>query len=238
VTPEQAAHDTAGVIATFPIGFLTDGHTAISAEKLGIDGGAFYVAGRGGVLGEVPADVVVAAFTFFAPDWVRDAWDRSAHVPRRAAAAAYIAAAHAWAETTFDDSTDWARIAGLLEPIVANASVACAPLFAGYRATLEEPRDPKALAEHRMNSLRELRGGLHAAATLTVGLTPFEATCVRAPRVLAFQGWTDPPLDPAPLRDRWKIAEARTDRMVGRAFAVLSDAERTELVELLLAIKR
>jgi hypothetical protein len=238
MTPEQVAHDTASLIATFPVGFLVDGATSANADRLGLDLGTFYVAGRGGVLGDVPADVVVAAFTFFAPDWIRAAWERSAAVPRHAAAEAYVDAAHAWATATFDDALDWSRLAALLEPVVANASVACAPVFAGYRATLAEPHEPKALAQHRLNAVRELRGGLHAAATLTVGLTPFEASSVRTPQLLAFQGWSGTPLDPAPLRDRWNLAEARTDRMLGRAFAVLSDTERTELVELLVAIRR
>jgi hypothetical protein len=238
MTPEQAAHDTARVVATFPIGFLSDGATATCAEKLGLDGVQFYVAGRGGALGDVPADVVVAAFTFFAPEWIRRAWEQSAHVPRQVARDAYADAAHAWANKTFDDAIDWERIAALLGPVVVNANVACAPVFAGYRATLREPSERKALAQHRLNALRELRGGLHAAATLTVGLTPFEAGSVRAPHVFAFQGWTEPPADPEPLRDRWNLAEARTDRMLGKHIAVLDDAERAELVELLRSIPR
>ncbi len=238
MTPEQAAHDTAGLIATFPIGFLTDDATYGCADKLGLDGAAFYVAGRGGVIGDVPADVVVAAFTFFAPEWIRAAWERSAHVPRHAVAEAYADAAHTWATNTFDDAIDWVRIAALLQPVIANANVAGAPVFAGYRATLHEPAEPKALAQHRLNALRELRGGLHAAAILTVGLTPLEAGSVHTPHLFEFQGWAEPPVDPEPLRDRWNLAEARTDRMLGKALAVLSENERTELVELLLAVGR
>jgi hypothetical protein len=41
-----------------------------------------------------------------------------------------------------------------------------------------------------------------------------------------------------PLRDRWQLAEARTDRMLGKHFAVLDEVERKELVDLLGATNR
>jgi hypothetical protein len=115
--------------------------------------------------------------------------------------------------------------------------VAAAPLLAGWR-TLAEPDDAIALAYHRMNGLRELRGALHAAAVLTVGLTPFEAVAVRVPENLPLFGYTEPAPDPAPLRDRWQLAEARTDRMFGRAVAALDEPECKELVELLAGVSR
>jgi hypothetical protein len=81
--------------------------------------------------------------------------------------------------------------------------------------------------------LRELRGALHGAAVLTVGLTPVEAVVVRTPAMLRAFGWSEPYPEPKPLHDRWGLAEARTDRMFGRNLAVLDDEERTELVEML-----
>ena len=98
---------------------------------------------------------------------------------------------------------------------------------------LDEPEEPKALALHRLNALRELRGALHGAAVLTVGLAPVEAIAVRTPAMLSVFGWPEPHPDPKPLHERWALAEARTDRMLGRHLAVLDDAERTQLVELL-----
>ena len=46
-------------------------------------------------------------------------------------------------------------------------------------------------------------------------------------------GWTEPFPEPEPLHERWALAEARTDRMLGRHLALLDENERTELVELL-----
>ncbi len=214
---------------------MMDPATHARGKALGFEGFDFYAAGRGGALGDVPADVVVSVFVFFPPATVHAAWERTAAVmPRRDAAQQWARCAHAWAREHLGDATDWARISDLAGRIASGADVVGAPLFAAWR-TLPEPKhdDVKALAIHRLNALRELRGGLHGAAVLTVGLTPLEAASVRAPQMIPVMGWTDPPEDPEPLRDRWQLAEARTDRMLGRHFAVLDDTERKELVEAL-----
>jgi len=216
---------------------MSDNDTFTRGTELGFEGMDFYVAGRGGALGDVPADVVVAAFWSFGPEAVRDAWNRTATVTtRREAAGAWLACGHRWAMRRFDDGPDYERAAALLGRIVSGASVACAPLFAGVRS-LPEPTDPKALVQHRLNAVRELRGALHGAAVLTVGLQPHEAVAVRTPKFASVAGWPEPHPDPEPLRDRWALAEARTDRMVGRHYAVLDDGERTELVGILDAIR-
>ena len=90
-----------------------------------------------------------------------------------------------------------------------------------------------------MNVLRELRGGLHAAAILTVGLAPIEALVVRSPQRVSVSGWNadDVPADPAPFQQRWQLAEDRTDRIFGRHFRVLDESEREDLVELFASIK-
>jgi hypothetical protein len=233
MTPEQAANEIREAIVRVPGGFMTDAGTYARGAELGFQGLDFYAAGRGGVLGEVHADIVVAAFVFFAPEVVHGAWARSANVmPRADAARAWAAAGHEWATTKLEDDVDWGTVAALLGRVVQAAPVAGAPLFAGWR-TLEEPEDLRALVVHRMNALRELRGALHGAAVLTVGLAPMEAITVRTPKMLSTFGWSEPYPDPEPLHSRWGLAEARTDRMFGRNLAVLDADERAELVELL-----
>ncbi len=236
MTPEQAAHEIREPIVRIPSGFMTDAATFGRGRELGFEGLDFYVAGRGGVLGDTHADVVVAAFVFFAPEPVHAAWVRSAAImSREQAAREWAGVAHAWAETHLPDGIDWHTIAARLGRVVSTAPVAGAPLFAGWRA-LGEPEAAKALALHRMNALRELRGALHAASVLTVGLTPLEAIVVRSPAMLSVFGWPQPYPDPEPLHDRWGLAEARTDRMFGRHLAVLEETERAELVDLLVKI--
>ena len=61
MTPEQAAHDLRDPIVRLPGGFMTAPTTYERGAELGFEGADFYLAGRAGVLGEVPADVVVAA---------------------------------------------------------------------------------------------------------------------------------------------------------------------------------
>lgn len=232
MTPEQAAHEIAAAVVTVAGRFMTDAATFARGAELGFEGMDFYVAGRGGALGDVPADVVVAALVFFAPGVITPAWERSSVVmPRRAGAQEWAACGHEWARAHLADGPDYARFADLLGRVVARASVAGAPVFAGWR-TLTEPDDPKALAQHRFNAIRELRGALHGAAVLTVGLLPVEAIMVRTPAVAGLFGWPEPHPDPGPLRDRWQLAEARTDRMVGKYVGLLDAGERTELVAL------
>jgi hypothetical protein len=233
MTPEQAAHDLREPVVRIPGGFMTAASTYERGGALGFEGADFYVAGRAGVLGDVPADVVVAALVFFAPQTVHDAWARShAVMSRDRAAREWLATGHAWAERHLPDDIDWPAVAALLAPVVQAAPAAGAPVFAALR-TFDEPEAPKPLALHRLNALRELRGALHGAAVLTVGLAPVEAIVVHTPKMLRAFGWPEPHPDAGPLAARWQLAEARTDRMLGRHLAVLDDEERTELVELL-----
>jgi hypothetical protein len=185
------------------------------------------------VLGDVPALVAAAAMVFIAPDVVEPAWERSAAVMSRPEAAReWAACLHADAREHDADQVDWQALATMLGRVVAFAPVTAAPLFAGWR-TLPEPDDAPALALHRLNALRELRGALHGAAVLTVGLAPVEAMLVRTPAMIPVAGWAEVPPDAAPFNERWGLAEARTDRMVGRHLRVLDDDERGALVEML-----
>jgi hypothetical protein len=233
ITPEQAAHVTRNAIVSFVSGFMTDPATYAHGAELGFEGMDFYASGRGGALGEVPADVVAAAFVFFEPGRVRAAWERSAPVmPRRQAAEEWAGRCHAWAREHLPEDFDWPTLAALVGRVSGVAQIAGAPLFAGWRA-LPEPEDPQELTLHRLNGWRELRGALHGAAVLTVGLLPVEAIVVRSAAMLPVFGWPEPYPEPGPLNDRWTLAEARTDRMFGRQLAALDGNERDTLVELL-----
>ena len=232
MTPEQTAHELRDLLVRPAARFMTDPATYARAREAGFDEADFYVAGRAGALGDVPPDVVVAAFVFFAPEHVRGAWERTAAVmPRRDAGALWATAAHEWAHANLADDGPWERLAALLDRVVHDAAVPGAPVFAGWRA-LSEPDDAKARVAHHMNGLRELRGAMHGAAVLTVGLSPVEAISVVVPKLLPVLGWTDEPRPPESLKDRWQLAEARTDRMFGRHLGVLDAPERQELLEL------
>lgn len=233
ITPEQAAHETRRPLVSVVSGFMTDPATHAFGTELGFEGADFYLGGRAGVLGDVTADVATAALVFFESGTVRAAWERSGLVmSRRRTAEEWAGRCHAWASEHLPEDRDWPVLAALAGRISDGASVACAPLFAGWR-TLVEPADPRALALHRLNGLRELRGALHGAAVLTVGLLPVEAIVVRSAAVLPLFGWLPPYPDPEPLHQRWALAEARTDRMFGRHLSVLDETERGAFVELM-----
>ena len=230
--PTEAARATAHAVVYLPAGFMLDGATYEHGATLGFDGIDFYTAGRGGALGDVDGAVVAATFFFFHPQTVIDGWERSRPVMARAdAAAAFAGRLHAWALTHLPDGIDYLRLAELEGRVIDEASPAGVPLFAAWR-TIPEPDEPKALALHRLNVLRELRGGIHAGAVLASGLGPHEAVLVRTPQMIGLFGWPEPHPDVADRKDTWKQAEAATNAAMGTALAVLSDADRDEFVSL------
>lgn len=227
-----AAAASAEAMFMVPTGFMMDGATYERGAALGFEGVDFYFAGRGGVLGQVPGTVVAAAMVFFNPITVVAAWDRSEAVCSRAqAVAAFGGCAQVWAEAHLPDAVDYPRLCELQAKVITAANPAGAPLFAGW-VRLAEPASAKALALHRMNALRELRGALHGGAVLGEGLTPAEAVMVRTPYMSGLFGWSDPLPDPEPRRAAWEQAEQATNRAMARHLSVLGDSERDELVEL------
>lgn len=226
-----AAAQTAAAVSTVGSHFMLDGNTYKRGAELGFQGLDFYVTGRGGVLGDVDADVVSAAFTFFEPGGIRQLWEQGRSVmPAAAAASEFAACCSAWADEKVPDDIDSARLAELAGRVVATARPACAPVFAGWRA-VPVPGSTKAAAVRHMNALRELRNGLHGAAIVSEGLTPLEALSVKSPHMVALFGWSEPaPTDG--LLPRWEAAEERTTQSIAHAYETLDDSERAELVEL------
>lgn len=228
----EAARNSAEAIGMLPAGYMLDGVTYERGGALGFEGVDFYVAGRGGALGDVDGTVVAAAFVFFNPETIVEGWERGRKVmsPDRAAAE-FAAVAAAWAQAHLGDGPDYARLAALAGRVVEHASPAGAPLFAAW-AALDAPDGPKALALHRLNLLRELRGALHGASVLGHGLEPLQAVMVKTPFMATLFGWAEPYPDTGPCAEAWERAEAATDRAMARAFDALDGEELAEFVEL------
>ncbi len=231
MSSDDLARLTKQAVSTVPSKFMLDGPTYARGAELGFAGADFYVAGRGGVLGDVDADIVTAAFAYFSPDLVREAWERSASVmSRRDAAEAFAACGHEWARTHLAsvDSALLLRVAALGGKVVAAASPAAAPVFAGWRH-LAVPDDAPAAALHVLNALRELRAAYHLGAVLGAGLTALEAFAVSSPGMAPLFGWAElPAVDH--LASAWSEAEAATDRAVGRVLGVLDAGEADAFV--------
>ncbi len=233
----DAARRSADAIVNLPAGFMLDGATYKRGGELGFDGADFYVAGRAGVLGDTCGRVVAAAFVFFNPVTICEAWERTEKVMgRMEAAEAFARCGAAWAREHLADGPDYARLADLCGRVIASSSPAGVPLFAAW-SEVTEPEGDKELALHRLNILRELRGGLHGASVIAAGLDPRTAGMVRTPYMAALFGWSEPHPDPEPHRETWERAEAATDLAMGRALSALAEQERHELVDLAAAAK-
>ena len=231
-----------------PVGYLggiwmTDPATYEQGEAAGIEGRGFYFVGRGAAMGDVRAEVVAAAMAFFPWEQVTDFFNEGlSQLAPEPALEAFSAALWNWGRKRISSASNLDRTAALLARVVDGADAAGRPLFAGWREA-PRPTDPAALTIHLLHVLRELRGGTHAIAVFASGLTPVEAAVVRANLMPRFgtaesMGWTPPlPECTEELRARRAEAEELTDRMMAAPLAILSDSERAELVECVLAVK-
>jgi len=230
-----AADATAEAISTIGSYFMLNPATYQRGGELGFAGFNFYVAGRGGVLGNVDADLVTAAFAYFEPAYVRTQWESGIGVMEPLAAAqAFAETAANWAEAHVPDDFDAARLAELADKLAEGARVTAAPLFAGWRK-LEVPESPKAAAIHHLNALRELRGGIHAACIVASGLDPLQALAISTPMMATAFGWTELP-EVDGLRETWEQAEEATTAAFAYVFESLTEAEREEFATLVNAL--
>ena len=225
-----AAKATATAVSSVAAHFMLDGGTYAKGAGLGFQGLDFYAAGRGGVLGDVDADVVAAAFAFFEPAYLRSQWELGRTVMSPSdAARAWATVAAEWAEEHVPDDLDAGALAPLLDEVVAAARPACAAVFSGWRA-LDVPASPKAHVVHQMNALRELRHGLHSAAVVSAGITPLEALSLTTPAMVPVFGWPAP-ADTSDVRPRWDKAEVATNVAIAHAYAALDETRLDQLVE-------
>ena len=234
---KDAATATGPAILEMGGGFMTDMNTYARGGELGFSGIDFYVLGRGGVLGDVDADVIASGFIFWNPTQVRSQWEtgRGVMAPD-AAAREWSACCAAWGEANLPDVDGMDRLAALLSTVVAEASPANAALFAGWRA-LPVPSSAKATVAHHTNALRELRGALHGGALLAAGVSPAEAAVYRSPMMAPMFGWdVEGTVVTDATKADWKRAEDGTNVAMARVLAALGDADRAEFVELLTGV--
>lgn len=199
---------------------------------------AFYFAGRGGVLGDVDAEVVYSAFGWFSPAIARPMWEAGVAVHgAREAADRYFAAGAAWGRDHLAGVDRLERFVELAERVVAAAETSGRPLFAGWKV---HPRVEGApgRALQLIHVMREWRGANHLVATTAVGLSPLEAILGDdGERQARFFGWPEPfPAVTDEIKARRGEAEVLTDRMGAPAFEALSGPERAEFVELVAAV--
>jgi hypothetical protein len=233
VTPEQSAAAAKPIIQELGIAFSNDPKTMRRAREIGLTGWSFYVAGRGGALGDVRADTVAAAMGFIAHSAVQDGWDAA----RRVAAPMEIAAQSLaeccrWGREHLSGLPGLDQAIELMERVVVDAETAGMPLFAAWRAMPIPDDSPGARGAVLLHLLREHRGAAHLLAIRASALTPLEAI-IAGPDgeagATAF-GWQPPYPAFEPLVRKRAWAEALTDRIAGEAYRTLGLSARQELV--------
>jgi len=234
VTPDETAAALKDLVGGYGFAWMSDpGIRARGKAEFGLRGRALYHLGRGGAMGDVPVEVVVAAEAFFPPEVVRSNWlEGRALVEPMAAALFYAGCCSEFGRTRFPEVP--ARAVELLERVVDGAEPLGLPLFAAWRA-LARPDDAPGRLGLLLNVLREHRGSVHAAAVAAVGMHPLDAICAGSygEANARFFEWPEPYPDAAAHRTDWERAEALTCQAAARPYAVLSEDERDELVALL-----
>jgi hypothetical protein len=208
------------------------------ARLLELSGWAFYVAGRGGVLGDdTRPDTVAAAIGVIAPDAVRAGWEAARKVGPGEVAASRLAECARWGDERLSNLPDLVRLVSLAERVVISADAVGMPLFAATRSMPVPDGGTAGRAAVLAHMMRELRAGALLIAARSCGLTAVE-TIIAGPEgeeeAITF-GWQPPFPARTPLMRRFLYAEALADRIAGQAYASLRAAERLDLVRVLTA---
>lgn len=218
-------------IAHLGAAFYFTPETVEVGKAHGLGGLRFYFIGRGGVLGDVDADVVRAAFGYFQPDMVRKLWESSvAIMPPREAARLYISCAHELGRRKLADVDGLEAFVDAASTVIGSVEGTSLPLFAGVRAE-PVPDDAPAAAMHQVMVLRELRGSVHLLALTASGLSSSRAHAIRRPDDITTFGYTDSPELADTDRAAWNQAEQLTDALLAPAYAALTDAQAQALID-------
>lgn len=207
--------------------------TLEAGKAHGLDGLRFYVLGRGGVLGDVEAPVVVSAFGYFEPGLIDNIWNSAkerADVSPRECARVYLECAAEFGRRRFANVPGLQAFCDAAERVHRAVNPAGLALYSGYVA---EPLadDPPGRAMQLVTILREFLGSAHLVAVLAVGLEPKVAHGVRRPEMWESFGYGGEPVpaDTPEARGLLADADALTQRLVAPAFAVLSGSELAAL---------
>lgn len=221
--------------ATEPIGsigavFYFHPDTVATGKEAGLDGFRFYALGRGGVLGDVEAGVIHAAFGYFHTGLIDKIWNSAkAIMAPRDAARLYMECGHRLGRAKFSDIDGLDGFVDAATQVIDLVEGASMPLFAGVRAE-PVPEDTPAAAMHQAMVLREMRGSAHLLALTACGVTTPIAHAIKRPGDVAMFGYEEPPEVTDEDRANWHRAENLTDELLTPAYASLSDAQATALV--------
>lgn len=223
-----AAHPKIGTLGA---AFYFHPDTLATGKELGLDGFRWYFLGRGGVLGNVEAQVVASAYAYFSPSLAEKIWTSAAEkLEPREAGRKYMACAHALGTTTFSELEGMDAFCAAAEKINDAADPAGLALYSAIDA---EPLtdDVGARAMQLTALLREFRGCMHITALVATGMSMEMAHLVKRPDDYGTFGWGDNPPEVTDAdRQMSQTAEALTDKLVMPAFSVLDETEQAALL--------
>jgi len=147
LTAQEAINQVAPIIGDLGSKFMLDKATMDAATEAGYGHPfALYFLGRGGVLGDVDADVIVAAFAFFEPGMVRTMWDMARQTADvDAAVKQYAGLCAKYGETHLGAIKGLESFNELAEKVIDSVDVSGLSLFAGWRK-VARPSNPAARA--------------------------------------------------------------------------------------------
>ena len=236
LTGREAADAAKKPIDKLGAGFMFAKETRERGRAAGLRGKPLYHLGRGGALGDVPAEVVVSTFAFWPAGVVTEHWETGrAVMSPQDAAQLYAECCAEWGRAHLSSFERASRLVELLERVVDAAGPEGKPLFVGWRA-LPRPDDVPGRLALLLQLMREHRGAVHVAACAAVGLAGLPAV-MAGPNGAAnaqFFDWPEPYPDPAAYRAKWDAAEDLTAASAAIPYdEALDGRERAELVELL-----
>jgi len=230
MTPQELVATACPKIGSLGAAFYFIPETVGRGKERGLDGFRFYFLGRGGVLGDVEAKVVQAAFGYFEPALVAKMWNtaREKMAPREAGRL-YMECAADLGRRKFSGVAGLDAFCAAAEKVIAAAEPASLPLFAGIAA---EPlaEDLPARAMQLVAVLREYRGSAHLLAVMASGLSPKVAHAIKRPDDVGTFGYAEAPAVTDADRAKLDAAEALTDALVLVGYSALSPAEADTLL--------
>ena len=213
--------------------------TLAVGKSLGLGGMEFYVQGRAGQMGNTEPEAVAAAFGYFKPALLKSVLDAAnAKSDPRATGAAFMNACATMSRAKLSDIPNLEALVAVLDKVNNAADGDGLALYAAINS--EKLADDAAGRLLQLIAiLREYRGSAHLIALRAAGVNSRTAHYMKRPDMWKQFGYTE---EEAPvITDAVKAARAEaeniTDRIVEPAYAVLSDAERTVLVDGLHAVK-
>lgn len=230
MTPQEVAAATATPIGAFGRSFFGAEAVTDAMNAAGFSGLPRYLGGRGGVLGDVAADVVVSAFALFHPAMIKIGWNQTKEQGSPADAATAMAVGiSGWATETFGHLDGLEDFAGAARTVIDATEPMSKALYAGWRA-MPIPDEPAAASGLALQVLRELRFGFHINALSAMGMTPVEALVVQAgPQQAQFFGWTEPFPAPESLRATHDHAEQITSARMAEIYETIDAEQRSHI---------